>query len=164
MVGLACARFGPSDAEDIVQDVLLRFFSRPRPAIVHLADYLLHSVLNQGRSSWRQVCRHRLVETGMAAPDLHDGNLSDMSELAVIDLELARVTAALGTAGVDLIAAYHDEGGPALATRLGINQGTLRVLIHGTRAALRSPKRRGTRGLAGRGRLARLRALAETAA
>jgi len=164
MVGLACARFGPSDAEDIVQDVLLRFFSRPRNGVQDLPKYLLRSVINQGSSTWRQVCRHRLVQTDMTAPDLHAAKIADPGEAAAVDIELERVTAALGIAGVDLIAAYHDEGGPALATRLGVNQSTLRVLIHGTRAALRPPKRRGQRGLAGRGRLARLRALAETAA
>lgn len=158
MIGLATARFGPEDAEDIVQEVLRRFFTTDRQNVCDLPRYLNTAVVREGASSWRDTayrarvaekCERELVSRKVPSPvDIVDGRA-----------RLAAVTEMLGSAGVDVMLSYTEDGYQITARHLGISGGHLRVIVHSVRAMLRGDGNRFDRS-----RLGMFRRLAESAA
>jgi len=155
LVGLARSLYGPDAAEDIAQEAIVRYLSKPRVVGEgKLLNYLRRAVKNQGVERWRRIRREVSAEGLRLAASVTD----PLDRISAAD-EMARVEGLLGAAGVDVLATYAEEGAPAAARRLGISEGNARLLVNRVRLALRGRDGHGV--ISG---LRRLRALAEVAA
>lgn len=158
MVNLAASRYGPEYAEDIVQEALRRFFSADRQHVGNLPGYLMKAIVHQGASDWRcavrrgqtvEKCGRELItRNGHSPVDIVDGRA-----------QLGVVTEMIGSAGVDIMLSYSEDGAEITAGRLGISRGYMRVLVFSVRVILRGDGNR-----VDRWRLRRFRGLAERVA
>ena len=155
LIRRARTRYGADAAEDIVQETIADFLVKPRiVAEGKLLNYLRRAVKNQAVERWRRT-RHEVSAEGWRLM----ASLPDPVDRIGAADELARVEEMMGTAGMEVLATYAEEGARAAARRLGISEGNARVLVSRARLALR-----GGGGPEARYRLRRLRALAEAAA
>lgn len=137
LLGLAAALVGPSAAEDVVADAVVRAMSSPSwPAVRDHGAYLARSVLNEVRSAHRRDLRRELRERRTAGPITADAAPDPVPELlaALAGLSVQQRAAVFLTYWADL-------GPAAVAAHLGTSEGSVRKQLARARAHLRKELR-----------------------
>lgn len=137
LVVLAAALAGPSHADDVVADAVLRAMASPAwPGVENRGAYLTRAVVNEVRSAHRRDLRRELRERRAAAPEQADAAPDPVPEIleALAALPLQQRAAVFLTYWADLAPA-------AVADHLGVTEGTVRKQLARARERLRKELR-----------------------
>lgn len=137
LLALAAALAGPSAADDVMAEAVVRAMSSPAWARVkdHGA-YLSRAVVNEARSAHRRDLRRELRERRVAGPDVADASPDPVPEL------LAALTGLTMKQRAAVFLTYWEDMAPAtVAIHLGTSEGSVRKHLARARAHLRKELR-----------------------
>lgn len=137
LVVLAAALAGPSNADDVVADAVLRAMASPAwPSVENRGAYLTRAVVNEVRSAHRRDLRREVRERRAAGPVSTDAAPDPVPEVleALAALPLQQRAAVFLTYWGDLTPA-------AVADHLGVTEGTVRKQLARARDRLRKELR-----------------------
>lgn len=134
---LAAALAGPSHADDVVSDAVIRAMASPAwPGVVDHGAYLTRAVVNEVRSAHRRDLRREVRERRTASPAVVDAAPEPVPEVlaALAGLPLQQRAVVFLTYWADLTPA-------AVADHLGVSEGTVRKQLARARERLRKELR-----------------------
>lgn len=137
LVVLAAALAGPSRADDVVADAVIRAMASPAwPQVENRGAYLTRAVVNEVRSTHRRDLRRELRERRAARPDRVEAGPDPVPEVlaALAVLPIQQRAAVFLTYWGDLAPA-------AVADHLGVTEGTVRKQLARARDRLRKELR-----------------------
>jgi len=137
LLALAAALAGPSAADDVVADAVVRAMSSPAwPQVRDHGAYLVRAVVNEVRSAHRRDLRRELRERRTAAAPSIDAAPDPVPELlAALDALSVQQRAAV------FLTYWADLAPSAVAEHLGISEGSVRKQLARARAHLRKELR-----------------------
>lgn len=136
LVRFATVLVGPADAADVVSATLVRLLGNARWAAARdRRAYLFRAVLNEARMHHRSTMRRRVREVRSALPGAHH----DAEPLVDVLAQVARLS--MRQRAVVMLTYWDDLAPPAIATLLGIGEGSVRRHLARAHARLREELR-----------------------
>jgi RNA polymerase sigma factor (sigma-70 family) len=123
---------GPSDASDVVSGAFLRcMVSAQWPSVINRRAYLYRAVLNEALATRRSLARRRRREEVVAPTEDTCADEPDPEVLAAVARLSVRQRAVI------VLTYWNDLDPPAVATLLGLSEGTVRRYLARARANLK---------------------------
>ena len=133
LVVLAAALAGPSRADDVVADAVVRAMASPAWAgVADHGAYLTQAVVNEVRSSHRRDLRREVRERKVAGPDLANSAPEPVPEVLA-----ALAALSIQQRAVVFLTYWVDMSPAAVASHLGVGEGSVRKQLARARAQLR---------------------------
>ncbi len=136
LVAYASLLVGQSAAEDLVQDALIRSFSRGRdfPSAEAAESYVRRTMATMSVDAWRRVASRRRSETRSVSDPSVPTPPHDLDTPVDVQAALARLAPRIRACVV--LRFYDDLAVREIADQLGIAQGTVKRNLHDAAATL----------------------------